>query len=65
MPPRPDDGLKEAQAARQDTHRRFLEVVAEGEQIRQVTSDMKNRRIRNGYDELIEDALSRRPGRLL
>lgn len=62
--PRASDDLWQARAAQADTRRRFLEVVEEGEQIRQVSSEMKIRRIRNGYEEMIEDAFARRPENL-
>lgn len=56
-----DGDIKQAWQAQADVRRRFLEVVEEGQKIRQVASEMKTRRIRNGYEELIEDALARRP----
>lgn len=60
---RAEDEIQQAKAAQQDVQRRFLEAVEEGEEIREVVSQMKTRRIRNGYEEMIEDAFLRRPGR--
>jgi hypothetical protein len=60
IPHAPDD-IPSALAAQRDTSRRFLEAVQEGWEVRQVASDMKTRRIRNGYEDKIEDALARRP----
>lgn len=61
--PRAVDDIQSAQAAQQDTRRRFLEVVEEGVEIRQVASEAKVRRIRNGYEDMIEDAMRLRPGK--
>lgn len=54
---RVDDDICRAQAAQRDTRQRFIEAVHEGEEIRQVASEMKIRRVRNGYEDLIEDAM--------
>lgn len=59
-PVRGNGDIRQAWEAQADVRRRFLEVVEEGQEIRQVASEMKTRRIRNGYEELIEDALARR-----
>lgn len=59
--PRAADDIGSAREAQRDTSRRFLEAVHEGIEIRQVASEMKTRRVRNGYDEMIEDALINRP----
>lgn len=56
--------VEDARRSQKESSRRFLEAAVEGPEIRRVSSEMREYRIRNGFEELIEDALaSRKNGR--
>lgn len=50
----------EARRQQRESTRRFVEAAQEGPEVRRVSSEMRDFRIRNGFEELIEDALSPR-----
>lgn len=52
--------VDEARQRQRESTKRFLEATFEGPEIRKVSSEMRAIRIRNGFEELIEDALMSR-----
>lgn len=49
--------VEEARREQRATTERFIEAADRGAEVRRVSSEMRNLRIRNGYEELIEQAL--------
>lgn len=64
LPPTPSDDAGQARAAQRASTARFLEDIYQGPEVRRIVSSMKVSRVRNGYSEMIEDAMSRRHGTL-
>ena len=58
--PKVPDYREAVAAARRSTTQRFLQAAHTGQETRRISSEMRDLRIRNGFPELIEDALARR-----
>jgi hypothetical protein len=56
-------GVEEARREQAASTNRFIEAAHRGPEVRRVSEEMKTRRIRNGYEELLEDALKLRRGK--
>lgn len=56
--PRDDEYLKSAQKVSTDA---LIEAVHQGPEVRRISSELRGRRIRNGFPDLISDAMERRP----
>lgn len=52
--------VEEAKREQQASSSRFIEAAHQGPEVRRVSAEMRDLRIRNGFEDLIEDAMERR-----